>query len=120
MTDTDRLAALLHAEFITHEMGKGSADDTCSLCVTRAEHLIAAGVTLAPAEGLREALPSLEDIRRCHKEAFVRWAEAHRDERTGALRFYGPDGPMHEAMRSTMTRLNLLAAALQPKEADRD
>jgi len=49
MTDTDRLAALLHAEFITHEMGKGSVDDTCALCLTRAEHLIAAGVTLAPA-----------------------------------------------------------------------
>ena len=49
MSDTDRLAALLHAEFITHEMGKGSVDDTCALCLTRAEHLIAAGVTLAPA-----------------------------------------------------------------------
>lgn len=61
-------------------------------------------------EALREALPALEDIRRCHKEAFVRWAEWHRDERTGGMTFTGPDGPMHEAMRSTMTRLGLWCA----------
>ena len=56
MTDTDRLAALLHEDFMDAVPTHQRYPAPCSVCEGRAARLIAAGVTLqptAPAEGLR-------------------------------------------------------------------
>lgn len=65
--DTRPLAALLHSEFITHEMGKGSTDDACDLCLQRATHLVAAGV------GFTDTL----DAERARHAALVAAARGH-------------------------------------------
>ena len=55
MTDADRLAALLHADFMDAVPTHQRYPAPCSVCEGRAARLIAAGVTLqpaAPAEGL--------------------------------------------------------------------
>ena len=52
MTDTDRLAALLHADFMEAVPTHQRYPAPCSVCEGRAARLIAAGVTLQPAEGL--------------------------------------------------------------------
>lgn len=89
-SDTDRLAALLHAEFITHEYGKGSVADRCGLCNLRAAHLIDAGVTFQPApDGLREAAREV-------------------------VRFYGTDRTWSLMYRTLLgSRIDDLRAALQ-------
>ena len=53
---TDRLAALLHADFMEAVPTHQRYPAPCSVCEGRAARLIAAGVTLAPAEGLRDVI----------------------------------------------------------------